>query len=73
MSDWFKAKDPIEHRRNALIWKKQQTNDDRKQHVSRTHVRWSELLRLPYHNPIKYLVVNLMHCLFLGIAQWIVK
>ncbi|CAG8696919.1 2160_t:CDS:2 [Funneliformis caledonium] len=34
MSDWFKVKDLIEHHRNALIWKKQQTNDDKKYHTS---------------------------------------
>ena len=73
MDDWFKIKDLEEHRRNAMIWKHQQTNEDRKRHVSRTHVRWSEMLRLPYHNPIRHLVVDPMHCLFLGISHWIVK
>src|SRR5436853_4509878 len=31
------------------------------------------MLRLPYFNPIRHLIVNPMHCLFLGIAKWIVK
>src|SRR5437762_12250817 len=31
------------------------------------------MLRLPYFNPIRYLIVDPMHCLFLGIAKWIVK
>src|ERR1043165_1498821 len=31
------------------------------------------MLRLPYFNPIRHLVVDPMHCLFLGIAQWIIK
>ena len=31
------------------------------------------MLRLPYFNPIRFLVVNPMHNLFLGIAHWIVK
>lgn len=31
------------------------------------------MLRLPYFNPIKHLVVDPMHNLFLGIAHWIVK
>src|SRR5207244_12547670 len=31
------------------------------------------MLRLPYFNPIRHLIVDLMHCLFLGIAKWIVK
>jgi hypothetical protein len=73
IDEWFRMKDPAEHRQNALIWKKQQTNEDRKRHVSRTLVRWSEILRLPYFNPIRFLVVDPMHNLFLGIAQWIVK
>jgi hypothetical protein len=73
MSVWFRARDPVEHRHNAVIWKLQQTKDDREQHVSRTHVRWSEMLRLPYHNPIRHCVVDPMHNLFLGIAHWIVK
>jgi len=73
MDDWFITKDPVEHKRNAIIWKHQQTKNDRKQHIRKTHVRWSEMLRLPYHNPIKHLIIDPMHCLFLGIARWIVK
>jgi hypothetical protein len=73
IDQWFKPKDALEHRKNAMIWKHQQTKEDRKQHVSRTHVRWSEMLRLPYFDPIRFLVVDPMHNLFLGIAHWIVK
>ena len=73
MDDWFKIKDLEEYWRNAMIWKHQQTNENQKRHVSRTHVRWSEMLQLPYHNPIRHLVVNSMHCLFLRISHWIVK
>ena len=36
-------------------------------------MRWTELLRLPYFNPIRFTIVDPMHCLFLGIAKWIVK
>ena len=31
------------------------------------------MLRLPYFDPIRFLVVDPMHNLFLGIAHWIVK
>jgi hypothetical protein len=31
------------------------------------------MLRLPYFNPIRHLIVDPMHCLFLGIAHWIIK
>ena len=41
--------------------------------AKQTGVRWSELLRLPYFDPIQFLTVDPMHCLFLGIAKWIVK
>src|SRR5437764_4609841 len=41
--------------------------------VTQTGVRWFELLRLPYFDPIRFLTVDPMHCLFLGIAKWIVK
>lgn len=30
------------------------------------------MYRLPYFNPIRFLVIDPMHCLFLGIAKWIV-
>jgi len=41
--------------------------------VKQTGVRWSELLRLSYFDPIQFIIVDPMHCLFLGIAKWIVK
>ena len=31
------------------------------------------MLRLPYFDPVRFVTVDLMHCLFLGIAKWIVK
>ena len=43
-----------------------------KNYVSETFVRWSEIYRLPYFDPTKFLIVDPMHCLFLGIAKWIV-
>ena len=36
-------------------------------------VRWSEILRLSYFDLIRFVVIDLMHCLFLGIAKWITK
>ena len=38
MSEWFRTRDASEHRHNAMIWKHQQTKQDRKNHVSQTHV-----------------------------------
>ena len=56
-----------------MAWRNCHTKDERNQHVSTKHVRWTELLRLPYFNPIRHCVIDLMHNLFLGIAHWIVK
>ena len=41
--------------------------------MSETLVRWSEIYRLSYFNSVRFLVIDPMHCLFLGIAKWIVK
>src|SRR5436190_978073 len=35
INDSFIMKDPVEHRRNAMIWKHQLTKEDRNQHVKR--------------------------------------
>ena len=73
MDDWFIEKDLEEHRQNAEDWRLCKSEAERKRHVSSTLVRWTELLRLPYFNPIRHLIVDPMHCLFLGIAPWIIK
>ncbi|PKB93788.1 hypothetical protein RhiirA5_256347, partial [Rhizophagus irregularis] len=49
------------------------SNASRKCFTKDTGIRWSELLRLSYFDPIRFIVVDPMHCLFLGIAKWIVK
>ena len=73
ITDWFQERDLEEYRQNAEGWRRCKSKDERSQHVSDTHVCWSELLRLPYFNPIRHLVVDPMHCLFLRIAHWIIK
>jgi len=73
MSEWFQDRDLEEHRTNAEAWRHCKSKDERRNHVSTTLVRWSEMLRLPYFNPIRHLIVDPMHCLFLGIARWIIK
>jgi hypothetical protein len=72
IDDWFVPRDVEEIRKNASLWKECDTDDARKRHVSETFVRWSEIYRLPYFDPVQFLVVDPMHCLFLGIAKWIV-
>ncbi|EXX62874.1 hypothetical protein RirG_157680 [Rhizophagus irregularis DAOM 197198w] len=73
MEDWFVARDSNEHLQNALDWRWCNSDTSRKRFVKQTGVRWSELLRLPYFDPIRFTIIDPMHCLFLGIAKWIVK
>jgi hypothetical protein len=70
---WFIEKDADKHREAALEWRKCKSNEARKRHARKTHARWSEMLRLPYFDLIRFLLVDLMHNLFIGIASFIVK
>jgi Transposase family tnp2 len=72
MEQWFVKRNVDEVRNNAGLWKECTSEDARKRHVSETLVRWSEMCRLPYFDPVQFLIVDPMHCLFLGIAKWIV-
>jgi len=61
------------HRQNALKWRQCKSQAARQRFVKETGVRWTELLRLPYFDPIRFTIIDPMHCLFLGIARWIIK
>ena len=65
--------DPSLHRQYAHEWLQCDSKSSRETHFKEHGVRWSELLRLPYMNPIRFAVVDPMHCLFLGIAKQIIK
>ena len=73
MDQWFVNRSSAEHYQNAIKWRKCKSDAARKRFVKENGVRWSELLRLPYFDPIRFITVDPMHCLFLGIAKWIVK
>ncbi|GBB87061.1 hypothetical protein RclHR1_13520003 [Rhizophagus clarus] len=73
MNEWFISQNPAQFCENALRWRHCNSNTARDCFVKIADVRWSELLRLPYFNLIQFLTIDLMHCLFLGIAKWIVK
>ena len=73
MSEWFVEKDIEVIRQDAISWKDCCTEDARKKHTSETSVWWSELYRLTYFNSVWFTIIDPMHCLFLGIAKWIMK
>ncbi|GBC00353.1 hypothetical protein RclHR1_38220001 [Rhizophagus clarus] len=72
LDDWFVERDINEIREKASEWKQCATEEARRAHVSEHHVRWSEIYRLLYFNPVCFCMVDPMHCLFLSVAKWIV-
>ncbi|CAB5355039.1 unnamed protein product [Rhizophagus irregularis] len=61
------------HRKHAYEWLQCNSKNSRENHFKEYGIRWSELLCLPYMDPIRFAVVDPMHCLFLGVAKWIIK
>jgi hypothetical protein len=61
------------HRKYAYEWLQCNSKNSRDNHFKEHGVRWSELLRLPYMDSIRFAAVDPMHCLFLGVAKWIIK
>jgi hypothetical protein len=68
-TDW-KPKDHDELRRQAEAWRDAPTVNDQEKLFQANGVRWSEVWRLPYWDPPRMLVVDSMHCLLLGLAQF---
>ena len=58
-----------EHRRFAKEWLDATSKSKRKAFYKKHGVRWSELLRLSYWDPVNWVVVDGMHNLFLGIVR----
>lgn len=72
--EWMtRPADPLLHRQYAQEWIQCNSKNTRDNHFKEHGVRWTELLRLPYMDPIRFAVVDPMHCLFLGVAKWIIK
>ena len=59
-----------EHLAAAIQWRDAETKKDRYQIFKNTGVRWSELLCLPYWDPLRFIVIDGMHNLFLSLVQF---
>lgn len=62
-----------EHREQATLVKQGRTKQDRSEMERETGVMYTELLRLSYYQPIRFLVIDPMHNLFLGTAKHVFK
>jgi hypothetical protein len=58
-----------ECREFAEAFKDAETEEDAQTIFDSTGLRWSELLRLPYFDPARFVVVDAMHNLFLGLIK----
>jgi hypothetical protein len=54
----------------AESWLNASSEEQREEIYKKHGIRWSELWRLPYYNPIKQIVVDPMHCLLLGLVLY---
>ncbi len=57
------------HKKHANMWKAAQTQKDRDKIFKKYGVRWSELHRLSYWNPVYFTVVDSMHNHYLGLLK----
>lgn len=53
------------HVKYANLWKNAKTPAEQNSEFSKHNVRWSELLRLPYWDPTKHVVIDPMHGFYL--------
>lgn len=59
----------VEHRKHAEAWRDAGSEEEREVIFQAHGIRWSELLRLPYWDPVHFTVVDSMHNLYLGIIK----
>ena len=64
--EWRTDKDCREH---AARWRSANNKKEATSEFDAAGVRWSELLRLPYFDMSRYIVVDAMHNLFLGLIK----
>ncbi|KAI0822496.1 hypothetical protein BC628DRAFT_1281695, partial [Trametes gibbosa] len=57
------------HRKAAWEWKAKESVAQREAAFKENSTRWSELLRLPYWDPIRYTVIDSMHNHYLGLLK----
>ncbi|OAD67603.1 hypothetical protein PHYBLDRAFT_151116 [Phycomyces blakesleeanus NRRL 1555(-)] len=67
-SEWV-GRTKEENRRHANLWKNAKTLTERKRLEIENGVRWSELHRLVYFEPVRATIIDPMHNLFLGTAK----
>jgi len=68
--EWWCLQDRSLLRKNAKAWKNVSTRKEQDDLFAAHGICWSELWRLPYWDPPRMLVVDLMHCLLEGLVKF---
>lgn len=62
-----------QHKQRAIEWRDAPNNAQRKTLYRKHGIRWSELMNLPYWDPTRCIVVDVMHNLFLGVVAFHIR
>ena len=62
-----------EHRRRGMEWKLVKTQVERQKIERESGVRYTELLRLPYFDSVRFSVVDPMHNILLGTVKLMIS
>ena len=57
----------------AEMYKNAPTKTEAKCLLKESRIHWSKFLRLPYWDPTKFIVIDVMHNLFLGLVQYHIR
>ncbi|PSR72259.1 hypothetical protein PHLCEN_2v11851 [Hermanssonia centrifuga] len=58
-----------EHRRAAEAWRDAPSTQERERLFKENGIRWTELLRLPYWDPLQFAAIDSMHNHYLGLLE----
>jgi len=72
-SDCWKLRDKDTLRRQAEAYKNAGSSVEQEKLFAKNGVRWSPLWKLPYWDPARQLVVDVMHCILEGITSFHVR
>ena len=61
------------HRRHVTKIEMAKTVERKNDLIKKCGCRYSELLRLPYFDPVEMTVIDPMHCMYLGFAKHVIK
>ncbi|KAJ3528879.1 hypothetical protein NM688_g7934 [Phlebia brevispora] len=61
---------PEQHRQLADRWRQAESKAEQDRLLKQNGIRWSELLRLPYWDPTRFIIIDPMHNLLLGLIQF---